>query len=107
MWSSRRMIEIRSRATCVVALLALAATAPSAHAQLTVQITRGVNSPIPIAVVPFGVTATPPVDVAQVIDADLARSGRFAGLPRSAMLQKPTSSVGLDFSQWRLLKTDF
>jgi TolB protein len=101
------MIEIRSRATCVVALLALAATLPSAYAQLTVQITRGVNSPIPIAVVPFGVTATPPVDVAQVIDADLARSGRFAGLPRSAMLQKPTSSVGLDFSQWRLLKTDF
>jgi TolB protein len=84
-------------------LLPLAA----AHAQLTVQITRGVTTPIPVAVVPFGADGLPGVDVAAVINADLERSGRFAGLPRAAMLQHPTSSVGLDLSQWRLVKTDF
>lgn len=78
-----------------------------AQAQLTVQITRGVTTPIPIAIVPFGAETLLPVDVAAVIDADLSRSGRFAGLPRNAMLQHPTSSIGLDLSQWRLLKTDF
>lgn len=79
-----------------------------AHAQLTVQITRGVTTPIPIAVIPFGATPGPvPVDVAAVIEADLERSGRFDGLDRAAMLQKPTSGAEVDFTNWRLLKTDF
>lgn len=86
---------------------ALLAVAP-AHAQLTVEITRGVSRPIPIAIVPFGVTQGPvPVDVAAVIEADLERSGRFDGLERAAMLQKPTSGAEVDFANWRLLKTDF
>jgi TolB protein len=87
--------------------LALALLPLAARAQLTVQITRGVTTPTPVAVVPFGADALPPVDVAAVIDADLARSGRFAPLPRSAMLSHPTSSVGLDFGDWRLLHADY
>ena len=87
---------------------ALSCLAPTAHAQLTVQITKGVTAPIPIAVVPFGAgEAAPPLDVAEVIQKDLERSGRFAGLPRASMLQKPTTGVGLDMAQWRMLKTDF
>jgi TolB protein len=85
----------------------LAGTCLPAHAQLTVQITRGVTTPIPVAVVPFGGAGSLPVDVAQVVDADLERSGRFAGLPRDSMLQKPTRAAELDLAQWRLLKTDF
>jgi TolB protein len=79
-----------------------------AHAQLTIQITRGVTQPIPIAVVPFAVTQGPlPVDVAAVVQADLERSGRFAGLDRASMLQKPTTGAEVDFTNWRLLKTDY
>ena len=90
----------------LIALIALVA-APPAHAQLTVQITRGVLTPIPVAVVPFGAEAPPPLDVAQVIEADLNRSGRFQGLPRSQMVQHPTTSAQVDLAQWRLLKTDY
>ena len=55
------MSKWQRRLSLALALLALAA-AP-ARAQLTVQITRGVTAPIPVAVVPFGSTATLPVDV--------------------------------------------
>ena len=96
------------RAGLLAAVLLCLASA--AQAQLTVQITRGVSVPIPVAVVPFGAAAgaaAPPLDVAEVIQNDLERSGRFAALPRASMLQKPTSGAGLDVAQWRLLKTDF
>ena len=88
-------------------VLAAAILAEPAHAQLTVQITRGVTQPIPIAVVPFGADPGVPADVAAIIEADLVRSGRFAAVPRSVMLQHPTSGATLDVAQWRLLKSDY
>jgi TolB protein len=91
--------------TALVGLLF--ATAP-AYGQLSIQITRGVTQPIAIAVVPFATAQGPmPIDVAAVIQADLERSGRFAGLDRAAMLQKPTSGAEVDFANWRLLKVDY
>ena len=78
-----------------------------AHAQLTVQITHGMTAPIPVAVVQFGADTTLPVDVAAVVEGDLARSGRFAPLPRASMLEHPTSGAGLQMTGWRLLKTDY
>ncbi len=97
----------RIRLALVSLAFALGAAGP-AHAQLTVQITRGVTTPIPVAVVPFGTEGTPPpLDVAQVIEADLNRSGRFQGLPRGSMTQHPTNSAQVDLAQWRLLKTDY
>jgi TolB protein len=80
--------------------------AASAHAQLTVDITKGNSSPIPIAVVPYGGDLVP-VDVAQVVEADLARSGRLAPVPRASMPQRPTQASQLDFLQWKLVKTDY
>jgi TolB protein len=88
------------------ALLAGLVFALPARAQLTVEITQGVTSPIPVAVVPFAGEGVP-VDVAAVVEADLARSGRFAGLPRASMPQRPTLAAQLDVAQWRLVKTDF
>jgi TolB protein len=87
-------------------LLALVLPAGVAHAQLTVEITQGVTSPIPVAVVPFTGEAAPP-DVAGVIEADLARSGRFAALPRAAMPQRPTVGTAPDLAQWRMVRSDF
>jgi TolB protein len=91
---------------CMVAV-GLTACAPSAWAQLTIQITHGVSAPIPIGLVPFGSDALLPVDVAGVINSDLDRSGRFVGLARSNMLQTPTTAAAVDFAQWRLVKTDY
>ena len=88
------------------ALLAGLVLVAPARAQLTVEITQGVTSPIPVAVVPFAGDGLP-VDVASVVEADLARSGRFAALPRAAMPQRPTAGAQVDIAQWRLVKTDF
>ncbi len=101
------MPNLRRLAALAALLAGLAATSLPAYAQLTVQITRGVTTPIPVAVVPFGGAGPLPVDAAQVIGADLERSGRFQALPRASMLQKPSRAGDLDFAQWRLLKTDF
>jgi TolB protein len=106
--NSSRARDTNGLWAALLALAALLLGALPAHAQLTVEITRGVSRPIPIAIVPFGVTQGPvPVDVAAVIEADLERSGRFEGLERAAMLQKPTSGAEVDIANWRLLKTDF
>ncbi len=82
---------------------------PLAHAQLVVEITRGQANAIPIAVVPFGWegTGTAPFDVAEIIAADLARSGRFAPLERRDMIDKPTAGAQIKFQDWRYLKSDY
>lgn len=89
-------------------LLALMA-ADGALAELTIRITQGVGRQVPVAVVPFGFeggAGAPPTDVAAVIAADLARSGRFAPIDRSNMLQTPTSGVEVDFDDWSILNVE-
>ena len=53
--------------------------ASAARAELQIEINRGVENPTPIAVVPFGWqgVGSPPEDVSQIVDSDLARSGQF------------------------------
>lgn len=87
-------------------LLALSGL-PAAWAQLEFTVTGGDISPTPIAVVPFqssgqGIS----VDVAQVIDADLARTGLFKPLPRRDMLERPSDPALVDYRNWRSLGTE-
>ena len=77
-----------------------------ASAELRIEITEGLGSRTPVAIVPFGWegrAAGMPADVHDVISANLARSGRFAPIPEDDMLQKPTSSVDVDFDDWSIL----
>ncbi len=77
-----------------------------ALAQLTIEITEGVDQAVPIAVVPFewqGGLARPPLDVSAVIAADLTNSGRFDPLDPRDMLERPVDEQGIDFEDWRLL----
>ncbi|RMG31380.1 MAG: Tol-Pal system beta propeller repeat protein TolB [Gammaproteobacteria bacterium] len=77
-----------------------------AGAGLTIEITSGVEGATPIAIVPFGWTGKgqpPPVDVAAVVAADLARSGRFAPLPRKELISRPTRGNEVNFRDWRLM----
>src|SRR3977135_2697322 len=46
-------------------------------AELVVEITKGQADAIPIAIVPFSSPEAGSFDVAQLVSADLARSGRF------------------------------
>ena len=77
----------------------------SAQARLTIEVTGGVEAAQPIAVVPFGVSEglIPKEDVAAVIAADLARSGKFRPMPTRDMLAMPTKQEEVDFRDWSLL----
>jgi TolB protein len=79
------------------------------QARLTIEITGGSEGAQPIAIVPF---ATPEgggaltEDVAAVISADLARTGRFRPMPRRDMVATPHTAEEVDLRDWRLLAMD-
>lgn len=96
------------RKSFAVMILAAAFAAANARADLVIKITQGISQPTPIAVVPFGWsgTGTAPVDVAKVVSDDLARSGLFAPIAVSDMLQKPTEGGDVNFASWKALSVN-
>jgi TolB protein len=79
----------------------------TANAELTVQITQGVEGGIPIAIVPFGgQQGASSENLGSIVSADLARSGRFKTLPENSMLEKPTSPEQVQFRTWQALGQD-
>ncbi|MBL8202292.1 MAG: Tol-Pal system beta propeller repeat protein TolB [Chromatiales bacterium] len=99
-----RYIATPLAAALVLALTLVLTLANPARAELQIEITQGVDTALPIAVVPFGWQgsgAAPPLDAAAIVAADLARSGRFAPLDRKDMLQKPTTGADVKFDDWR------
>lgn len=97
-----------ARIFALTAALALLATMGAAQAAIQITITKGAQGALPIAIVPFGWTGPQalPTDVAQVVSADLARSGRFKAFPRSDMLEKPTAAANINFGNWRAVGVD-
>lgn len=100
---------VSRRITRIAISLTLLLSATFAHAQLVIEITRGQENAVPIAIVPFGWegVGAAPFDVAQIVAADLQRSGRFAPLDRKDMIDRPTTGEQIRFQDWRYLKTDF
>ena len=85
-------------------LFALPVAAP--QATLEIEITSGVNTASPIAIVPFawqGEGAAPTVDVADVIGDDLTRSGRFKAIAPKDMLEKPVLATAINFDNWKVI----
>lgn len=81
----------------------------NAQAVLSIEITQGVETALPIAIVPFGwegETTRPPESVSGVIKADLHRSGRFSPLPDEDMLSQPREGSQINFRDWRLVGVD-
>ncbi|MHC8509231.1 MAG: Tol-Pal system beta propeller repeat protein TolB [Rhodospirillales bacterium] len=77
-----------------------------AHADLRIDITRGVVEPLPVAVMPFGgadeQAAAAGRDIAGVIAADLERSGLFKPVPQDAFIESQVSMQTLPrFGDWR------
>lgn len=85
----------------------------SAYAQsggLTVDISNGNPSALPIAVVPFGAEGAgvpPESNPGEIVRADLARSGQFRTLPKNDVIEFPTRQAEVKFATWRLLKQDY
>jgi TolB protein len=89
-------------------LLTLLVAQGAAQARLTIEIVGGAEGAQPIAVVPFRTEAGGPLveDVAAVIAADLARTGRFKPMPRRDMLATPHTAEEVDLRDWRLQSMD-
>ncbi len=77
----------------------------AAQAELTVQITQGVEGGIPIAIVPFGGPQSGE-NLGSIVASDLARSGRFKVLPESQMMERPTTPEQVRFETWKALGQD-
>jgi len=77
-----------------------------AHAVLTIEIKKYTQGATPIAIVPFGFSgaAKPPrEDLAAIVSADLARSGRFSPIAATDLPSRPTELLKVDLADWRLL----
>ena len=95
--------------TNLLALVLLVAVQPAA-ASLTIEITQGVDSALPIAVVPFdtsGLTNKLPEDIAEIVSSDLNRSGVLRTLERSALPETPYFSNQVNYGHWRNAGQDY
>ena len=77
----------------------------NSFAELTVEITKGVESGIPIAIVPFG-GKQPSENLGSIVASDLARSSRFKVLPEAQMLERPSTPEQVQFATWKALGQD-
>ncbi len=89
---------------CLFSILSL-----SARAELSIQITQGIDNPIPIAVVPFARDGAGVLieDVAGIVINDLEQVGEFRSLSRSNMLSMPNEEREVFYRDWRILAQDY
>jgi len=97
-----------ARLCFALTLLFAALWQSDAHAELTIDITRGVVEPMPLAVVDFYGQGKAEkqfgTDIAGVISADLERSGLFAPIDPKAFIQTGESLNLLPrFGDWRII----
>ncbi len=92
----------------IALLVSIMSSFSAISAALKIEITQGISSAQPIVIVPFSSTQVVgglPVDIAQVVSDDLARSGRFKPLSRFDMLNKPSTAEQVNFRNWRNVTT--
>lgn len=78
-------------------------------AELNIEITQGLDNPIPIAVVPFSWQGTESLqeDVGAIVSADLQQVGEFRALAPGNMLSMPDEADKVFFRDWRILAQDY
>ena len=82
----------------------------SASAALTIEITEGVDSALPIAVVPFDTSSLAvkfPVDLAKIVASDLNRSGVLKAMDRAQLPATPHYSKQVQYARWRNAGQDY
>ena len=79
------------------------------QAALDIRITQGVDGAIPIAIAPFlGQAGSPQSSrVADIVTADLKRSGRFSPLPRDRFAQPDAAPGNVQLYLWREKSIDY
>jgi TolB protein len=81
-----------------------------AHAKLEIEIIQGNAAALPIAVIPMQWRSSDPrpqTGVAEVVSADLYRSGLFEPLDEQDMVDRPVDAESIRYGTWRLLKVDY
>lgn len=86
----------------IVYLLLIGFYMPITYAALTIEITEGVESAVPIAVVPFA-SETASVNIAAIVNADLERSGYFKMMAEQSMPARPSKAAEVNFKEWQAL----
>ncbi len=79
------------------------------NAALRVEITRGAEGAIPIAVVPFDITSNSGLKVDSVSDivaADLQRSGKFSPIEKDKLIATPKDLAEVNYKLWRVAGID-
>jgi TolB protein len=61
------------------------------------------NAQMPASLAP---PKKPPIDVAAIVSADLARTGRFEPLPPKDMLARPNVDSTIKFTNWRIFQSE-
>lgn len=90
---------------CVAALLALSV---AVRAELTIEITQGMDNPTPIAIVPFDWKGAPlPENISAIVEADLLRSGQFRPIPKEDMLSLPSKGNEVFYRDWSMLGSEY
>lgn len=99
---------IRRVVKSIVSLSLLLSVAGLQAEPLTIVITKGVESALPIAVVPFSFSGAtkPSEDISQIVTSDLERTGQFKAFPVKDMLSKPSDPANVKFQNWRILGTE-
>ncbi|MCB9959474.1 MAG: Tol-Pal system protein TolB [Rhodospirillaceae bacterium] len=89
------------------AVLSRGAQAQVQQAQLQIDITQGTFEPLPIAIPPFAGGDARGAEIAQIITANLERSGLFRAVNPNAFIQDPESLVQSPrFADWRVIDAD-
>jgi len=98
-----------NRSLVMLAMIGLVLVCPRSWAELVVEVTKGQDDAIPIAIVPFNspTEAAASFDVAQLVSDDLVRSGRFKSMARRDMIETPHVGASIGFDDWRRLNNDY
>ena len=77
-------------------------------AELTIEITQGVDNPTRIAISPITLNGKSlQEDVSKIVMADLKRSGLFSPIPRNNMLSFPATVKEVYYRDWRILGAEY
>ena len=81
----------------------------SAKAELSIQITQGIDNPIPIAIVPFSWEGSGVLNeaIGDIVTADLQQVGEFRALSPSNMLAMPREEREVYYRDWSVLAQDY
>ncbi|MDH3761904.1 MAG: Tol-Pal system beta propeller repeat protein TolB [Gammaproteobacteria bacterium] len=102
-------MQIKKQVSFLIAIVWLGAM-QIASAALTIEITEGVDSALPIAVVPFDtakLSSKLPVDLAAIVASDLNRSGVLKSMERAKLPATPHYSNQVQYQRWRNAEQDY